>query len=47
MFPTSPNDGATLQYKVLNDGKDFAVVVPPASADGVEFPRVEFSSLRE
>ncbi len=46
-MPTSPYDGAPLQYTVLNGGKDFSVAIPAASADGIEFPRVEFSSLRE
>lgn len=45
-IPTSPYDHSPLKYEVLNGGKDFSLIIPPATVDGVEFPRVEFSSER-
>ena len=45
--PVSPYDGSLLEYKVLNDGEDFLLVVPEAKYQEMVMPRVEFSSVRQ
>ena len=44
--PTSPYNGASLEYVSDNGGKDFTVAVPELTVGDVTFPRVEFSTVR-
>jgi hypothetical protein len=45
--PKSPYDGSELQYQSLNGGKDFSLIVPEVTVEGVTLSRVDFSSVRE